>query len=29
MRIHDALIAVAKGIMDRDDLAALLRELTA
>ena len=29
MRIHEALIAVAKGEMYRDDIAALLRELTA
>ena len=28
MRIHEALIAVAKGEMDRDGVAALLRELT-
>ena len=29
MRIHKALIAVAEGEMGRDDIAALLRELTA
>jgi prophage maintenance system killer protein len=29
MRIHAALIAVAKGEMDRAGVAALLRELTA
>ncbi len=29
MRIHEALIAVAKGEMDRSGMAVLLRELTA